>query len=58
MFDGGFGLQAEVTFESEPGETYYVQVGGYGLFQDPEFPEFYPSMGRSRSASLDNLRGR
>jgi hypothetical protein len=39
-FDGGFSLQAEVTFESEFGETYYVQAGGFGLFQDPDFPEF------------------
>jgi len=39
-FDGGFSLQAEITFESEPGESYYVQAGGFGLFQDPDFPEF------------------
>jgi hypothetical protein len=40
VFDGGFSLQAEVTFESELGETYFLQAGGFGLFQDPEFPEF------------------
>ena len=40
VFDGGFSLQAEVTFESEPGQTYLLQAGGFGLFQDPEFPEF------------------
>lgn len=39
-FDGGFSLQAEVTFQSEPGETYFVQAGGFGFFQDPGFPEF------------------
>jgi len=38
-FDGGFSLQAEVTFDSQPGETYLIQAGGYGLFQDPEVPE-------------------
>lgn len=38
---GGFVcLQAEVTFESQPGQTYFLQAGGFGLFQDPEFPEF------------------
>jgi hypothetical protein len=40
VFDAGFSLQAEVTFESELGETYFFQAGGFGLFQDPEFPEF------------------
>jgi hypothetical protein len=40
VFDGGFSLQAEITFDSEPGETYLLQAGGFGLFQDPEFPEF------------------
>ena len=40
VFDGGFSLQAEATFESEPGQIYFLQAGGFGLFQDPEFPEF------------------
>jgi hypothetical protein len=40
VFDAGFSLQAEVTFESEPGQTYFLQAGGFGLFEDPEFPEF------------------
>ena len=40
VFDVGFSLQAEVTWNTESGVTYLVQAGGFGLFQDPEFPEF------------------
>lgn len=40
VFVRGFNLQAEVTFDSEPEETYFIQAGGFGLFHDPEFPEF------------------
>lgn len=40
LFDGGFSLQAEVVFESELGQTHFLQAGGFGLFEDPEFPEF------------------
>lgn len=40
IFDGGFSLQAAVAFESELGQTYFLQAGGFGLFEDPEFPEF------------------
>lgn len=40
VFNGGLSLQAEVTFESQYGETYFIQAGGFGLFLDPEFPEF------------------
>ncbi len=40
VFDGGFSLQAEFTWETEIDLTYFVQVGGFGLFQNPEFPEF------------------
>jgi hypothetical protein len=40
VFNGGFSLQAEVTWVTEPGQTYLIQAGGFGLFEDPEFPEF------------------
>ncbi len=40
VFNGGFSLQAEATWDTEEGVTYLVQIGGWGLFEDPEFPEF------------------
>ena len=39
VFNGGFSLQAEATWESVDGTTYHIQAGGFGLFGDPEFPE-------------------
>lgn len=37
VFDGGFSLQAEATWETEPGKTYLIQVGGFGFSEDTEF---------------------
>lgn len=30
VFETGFSFQAAATFDTEPGTTYYIQVGGYG----------------------------
>lgn len=43
IFEEGFSLQAELTWETEAGVSYLVQAGGFGLFEDPEFsslPEY------------------
>lgn len=40
VFDTGFSLQASATWDSAEGAVYYIQAGGFGFFQDPEFPEF------------------
>jgi hypothetical protein len=34
----GFSLQAAVTVDTQAGTTYLVQIGGFGFFDDPEFP--------------------
>jgi hypothetical protein len=34
---GGFSLQAKATVPTVAGETYYVQIGGFGFFIDGEF---------------------
>ncbi len=36
--EGNFSLQAAATIETVAGETYWVQVGGFGFFEDPDFP--------------------
>lgn len=40
----GFSLQAAVSIDTVPGETYLVQVGGYGYW--PDEPESQPDYGR------------
>lgn len=44
---GGFSLQANASVLTEAGQTYYVQVGGFGFFSDGEF-EFPAQFGRVR----------
>jgi hypothetical protein len=39
VFGEGVSLQAEVTWDTAPGQTYLIQAGGFGFFADPEFPE-------------------
>ena len=34
----GFSLQAAATVDTELGMIYLVQIGGFGFFDDPEFP--------------------
>jgi hypothetical protein len=34
----GFSLQAAATIDTAEGASYLVQVGGFGFFEDPEFP--------------------
>ena len=42
--DNGYRLQATVTVDTVPGQTYLVQVGGYGYL--PHEPEWDPDYGR------------
>lgn len=35
--ESGFSLQAAATIDTEDGHTYFVQIGGFGFFEEPEF---------------------
>jgi hypothetical protein len=45
--ESGFSLQAAVTIETNAGETYLIQIGGFGFFED-EGEEFPGEFGRIR----------